>query len=478
MAGFISMDNRKIDLIKNTTILTIGNFSSKFFAIILVPVYTHYLQPSDYGKVDIYLTILSMFYVLFSLQSIEAVFRFIQDCKNDQEKTTTISNALATALFGIMVFAFGLLIVEYISNFKYCIIFMLHVATNILANFFFQSIRGMNKMTIYATLGILSTIIQAISNIVFIVGLGMGAISLLWAPTISNTIVVLIAFFVTKIHRYFRISAIKISIIKEQLKFSLPLIPNSIFVWMISSLGRFILLYHYSVSEVGILAIVLKFPQLLGMLNSIFYMAWQVSLISQFDAQDKDKFASEVFNQFSKLQLSAILIILPFSKIIIFKLIGESYISAWIYIPIFFMGIIFNSYAQFYNSGFYGAKKTSTIFFSSLISFCVYFVVGMMLAKPLYIFGIGIAYSVSGLTRWLIIKRRVAPYMKIRIDIKQQKFILALLCVFIGTYYVNELWIQIAMSIIGLIVTIYLNRVFIHKILKVYKLFVVRQKIN
>ena len=98
------MSIRKNDLIKNTTLLMIGNFSSKILSFVLVPLYTYYLIPTDYGKVDLDITILSMLYIVVSLQAVESSFRFIQDCKEPEDYKAVLSNSISITTFGVIIF--------------------------------------------------------------------------------------------------------------------------------------------------------------------------------------------------------------------------------------------------------------------------------------------------------------------------------------------------------------------------------------
>ena len=271
------MDERKKGLVKNTIILITGSFSSKILAFILIPMYTNYFLPSDFGEVDLYLTILSMLYIIFSLQSIESAFRFIQDCTNKKETISTITNAIVTALAGIFAFSIIMIIIGLITTFQYSYLFIAYVTTSIFANQFLHAIRGMNKTISYVTVGVISTVISASCNILFVAGIGMGAKALIITPIIANTIVISIIFYKEKFKQYLKVSAINIEVIKEQLNFSLPLIPNAISIWLLSSIGRFVLLFFYDTNAVGLLAFVLKFPMLLDAISRIFHMAWQVS---------------------------------------------------------------------------------------------------------------------------------------------------------------------------------------------------------
>jgi len=458
------MDERNKGLLKNTSILMIGNFSTKFLSFILVPVYTLYFLPSEYGEVDFYLTLLSMLYILVSLQSIESAFRFIQDGNEKENFTNTITNSTITALFGIVIFSIIMVVYELITSFKYSYLFIFFVATSILANLFMHTLRGMNKTMSYVVIGIITTVVSFACNIMFVVGLGLGAQALLITPIIVNIVMIIIILYKEKIYHYFKISAISKNVLKEHLKFSIPLIPNAISIWLLSSIGRFVLLFFYGAHAVGLLAFSLKFPLLLGTFSGIFFMAWQVSAISQYMAKDKNLFASNVFNQFALLLLSSLLLFLPSIKILIFTIMGEAYKGTWIYIPIFLLGIIFKSFSQFYSVGFFGAKKTNVIFQSSMIAAILFFILSMILAKPLYILGIGIAYAISELINWIYISWKVAPYMKIKINFSVQTPILLILLLFIIVYYIISWKYQFVMLIIGLIFVLIFNKQIIKKI--------------
>ncbi len=459
------MDSRKVNLVKNATLLAVGNMSSRLLSFILLPVFAFYLKPSDYGEIDIYITVLTILCIVVSLQSIEASFRFIQDCSTDQERTITLSNSLAISIAGIGIFSLGMLIAGYASNFRYSALFILYVATSIIANLFLHSARGMKKMLAYTVISIASTIMQVLCNIIFIAGMGMGAVALLWTPIISNALVAAILVIKVNIPRYCKPGAVRIRHIKEQLKYSLPLIPNAICVWLLSALGRFILLLYYGTSEVGLLVFTLKFPLLLETVNNIFMMAWQMSVISEYKASDRDVFASEVFHQFSRLLLSAMLVILPLVKVAIFTIMGKDYAGTWVFIPVFFFGVVFNSYAQFYSMGFFSVKKTNEVFYSAFVSLAVYAAVGLLSAKPLHIFGVGMAYSAAGLINWLFVKKRVEAYIKIRINVRQQMLFLALISGFTAVYYTAGLWVQAGMALAGVCIAIFKNRVLIRRLL-------------
>lgn len=89
------MDEKK-RLIKNTGIIALGNISTKMIGFLLLPLYTSVLSTEEYGTID-YITTISMFLVPFiSMLMDEAVFRFLIDCRNDEERKKSFINYFYT----------------------------------------------------------------------------------------------------------------------------------------------------------------------------------------------------------------------------------------------------------------------------------------------------------------------------------------------------------------------------------------------
>lgn len=459
------MNKRINNLMKNSVIFMAGNFASKILMFLLLPLYTNILDPTEYGEMDIYINILAVLFSIVSLQAGESVFRFIVDAKDEQEKTSVISNAFIIALFGITVFSIGMLVFGAITDFKYTLVFILYVTFNIFSVFCQQAIRGLNYSVVYSMVGVFATIVQVLGNIVFIFICKIGAVSLLWAHVVTFVFVFLCIMAKCHLFSYFKFSAIKFSIVKEHLKFNLPLLPNALCIWGVSSLGRYLLLFFYTTSEVGLLAFATKFSQLIIAINGVIFFAWQQSAISEYNSEDKNEYATEIFNKFISFELGAISIIIPFVKILIFTVMGEQYRLAWIYVPIFFIGAIFTFCGDFVSIGFFGAKKTNTVFYASLISLVVYFAVGYFSVKYMYILGVGIAYTLSKIIYFIVLQVRVKKYLYAKPKFKEILFPSIMMISSMTVYYVVDSWY--VLTILALVfsgLTIVTNRVFIKEI--------------
>ena len=93
--------NEKKRLIKNTGIIAIGNISTKLVSFFLLPLYTTLLSASEYGVFDYILSIATFCVPFVSVLMDESIFRFLIDCKKQEEKEKVISTSLIIVLTGM-----------------------------------------------------------------------------------------------------------------------------------------------------------------------------------------------------------------------------------------------------------------------------------------------------------------------------------------------------------------------------------------
>ena len=92
-------------LIKNTGIIAVGGMATKLVSFLLLPLYTSVLSTADYGTVD-YINTIALFCVpAVSLLMDEALFRFLIDCRTDEDRSTAVTASCAVLLAGCVCFA-------------------------------------------------------------------------------------------------------------------------------------------------------------------------------------------------------------------------------------------------------------------------------------------------------------------------------------------------------------------------------------
>ena len=99
-------NNRNRYLMKNTIIFTLGNFGSKLISFFLIPLYTNVLTTTEYGVVDLVVTVGTVAVPVLTLNISESVMRFALDKDADKQKITQIGTGvlLIGMLVGLLVF--------------------------------------------------------------------------------------------------------------------------------------------------------------------------------------------------------------------------------------------------------------------------------------------------------------------------------------------------------------------------------------
>lgn len=402
-------------LINNTMIFALGNIGSKIITFLMLPFYTGFLTTEQYGKIDLVNAILSLFIPLISLNIGEAILRFTISSKDDKK---VLNNGLAVSVLGYILGVFILRCilksVGYDLYIVYVILFikLIHVVLK-------QYIRAIGKTNIYVISDIVNTLTFVILNIIFIGILHIGIDGYFYSLCIAYSVDVLIQAITIKVDKQLDLKLLDIELIKSMSKFSLPLLPNSVMLWIIGTSDRFILNHMIGLGAIGIYSIANKFPSLLNIMNSIFFKAWQMSAIEQYDDEDREQFYSNIFDIYSSLMLIASAFMIIVIKFIMKIIVNKEFYIAWKYTPLLFISIVFGCFSNFFSSIFIASKDTKLIFNSSLIGALTNILLNCILIPKIGIQGACIATFISYIIMFAIRVKDSRKIIKFSINIQK-----------------------------------------------------------
>ena len=156
--------NKYKKLFSNTVAMTIGQFSSKVLSFLLIPLYTSILTTEEYGIYDIIVTTVTLLTPFLTLVISEAVLRFAIDNEYDNRYVFTIGISLVFLGSGILLLLSPLLsFVKSIAPYRLWIIAFFFVMN--LHTVLIQFLKGINKVTQYSIMGVISTITTLVFNI-------------------------------------------------------------------------------------------------------------------------------------------------------------------------------------------------------------------------------------------------------------------------------------------------------------------------
>lgn len=450
--------SRQNKMIKTTIIYFIGNFASKLLAFFLLPLYTAYLTPDDFGKVDIIISTLPLIAPIFTMQVTESIFRFLCSDNNNEEKKITITNSAIIFLFGIITFI--ILYIPFISKFniEYSVLFFIYFVITYIGIFLQQVLRGLQRNIEYAVTGIIATVVQATLNIILITKFGLGGESLLIASIGASSIITIIVALRVKIWSFIDIKLISIDKIRKQLKYGIPLIPNQICWWIIGLLGKYILLYFSGSSDNGLLAVASKFPSLLTTISSIFFLAWTENIIREFNSSDRDEYFSKAFNLFFIFSISSAACLLPIIKLYNMKTISGDFSIAWVYVPILYIGALFNGFSSFLGTVYTASMKTKAAFTTTVVAAISNLIFSLTLTPFIGIWGVVLSNMLSFIVLFFARIKSTKKIVKVNINIRDFIKSIVLLVVSIIIYYCVGVTGQMVFLLISIFITILFNK--------------------
>ena len=451
--------NKNKELVKNTIIIFIGKFCTQFITLLLLPLYTYYLATEDYGYIDLIQTYLTFFVPIILLKIDAGIFRFLIDVRQEKEEQSKIvSNGIITLAFQIIITVLIYIVVINIFDIKYSLLIIINLISLSILTFLLQVIRGIGKNKQYSYSSMIAAIITIILNVIFLVGLHQKGNYVLVASFISNLGCIVYLVCSNKIIQQVRIKYIDKKLIKDLIKYSVPMIPNELSWWIVHVSDRTVISSVLGVAANGIYSVSCKFSNILSSVFNIFNLSWQESAALHINEEDKDEFFSNVINKVFNLFVSicvGIIACLPFIFHIVIK---ETYNDAYNYIPILLLSNVFNVLIGLLGAIYIAKKMTKEVAKTTMFAAIINIVVDVILVGKIQIYAAAIStlvsYAVLAIYRYIDVQK----YVKVKItkiNIMLNCFIFTVATIL---YYYNNTVCNMINIIIAILYGVIVNR--------------------
>lgn len=385
---------------KNTLIFAISNFSSKFLVFLLLPFYTRVLSPSEFGTSDLISITISLLLPIFTLSVSEGILRFTM------QKGANI-NVIFT--FGIKIVIIGFIALLCIYPFflridpinKYLILFYSIYLTSTLNQYFNQFLRGIGNVGLIGIVGIFGTIITIVSNILFLAIYNFGIYGYLISILITNTLCMLILFYFGKLFKYFTFNSPSKELIKELLRYNIPLIPNRISWWIIMLSNRYVLNFFYGASLVGLFTAANRIPLIIMTIYGVVQQALLLTVIEDYEEKNSYDMFKKVYEIMNVVLIVTVVIINFAIKPLGTFLFAEDFSDAWRIVPLLSLSALFSSLHGNLTTVFSAVKQTKVLFVNSTIGSVINLILNIILVPLLGIFGVAIVSVCTYTIVWL-----------------------------------------------------------------------------
>ena len=282
----VSTDRKQI--ISTTLIYSAGTLLTQFVSFLLLPVYTRYLGPADYGALSLILVAQALLVLISELGIISALFRFYH--QYDEEKArnrilaTTLVSIIATGGFFFalcQVFAAPLasMAFPFQNGERLLRIASVTALCMPLCTFYLRTHQLSNRPYHFVATSLSQFTINMLATVYLVVVAGWGVQGVIvgqlaGAATIAT---------VSLISRGSCLAAgIDWEMWKQMIRFSLPLVPTSLAAMVIAISDRFFLEKLSTMEELGLYAVADKMTMVLMVLLVVpFNQSWNQFAYSQ-----------------------------------------------------------------------------------------------------------------------------------------------------------------------------------------------------
>lgn len=419
-------------LILNTLILGLGVFGSKLLVFLMMPLYTGILSPAEYSTADLISQTANLLMPLACIGITDGVFRFAMDKEGD--KRAVLSSGLAVLFLAGLAFLFLsplLGLIDYFSEYAWLIAAYV-IAANVHA-VCAQYVRAGNRTMLFALQGIINTALVIVLNIIFLVVFEMGVVGYVLSVVVADLAVTIFLVLAGKLYKDIRLSAVNGKVVRSLLKYSVPMIPATIFWWITSVSDRYMVTYFFGDTVNGLYSAAYKIPTILTLVSSVFMEAWQYSAVSDTDAADKSvsheaaSFFGSVFAHYQSVIYVAGSAIIGLSQLFIIILCADSYFEAWRYIPVLTLAAIFSGFTSFAGSVYLVKKKSGLTFLTSMSGAVINVILNLLLIPKFEAQGAAIATLVSYLTVFVIRAVNARRYVPFSLSLPRMLFSLSIL---------------------------------------------------
>ena len=413
-------------LSKHSAVYGLTNVLNRAVAFILLPLYTHYLSPADYGVMDLIYFTSTFIGMIIGVGIDQAISRFYFDSEDQSERNLVVSSAYigfgVSSAFFIILFILGSRLISSLvfdteQYTKLIIVSLMSLGFDIYISAGFTYLRVRQRSVNLMIVAIIRLTGQLSLNILFIAYYEMGVMGMLLSTLIIN--VGLAAYFIFSVMREvgFRFSMARV---KEMAKFGLPLIPSNIMGYIVNVSDRYFLNHFHGLSETGLYSLGYRFGVLINtFVTSPFGQIWVPRRFENYTKPDSEFIFGRIFTYFCLCSFGIGLVISVVVKEIIQLMSDQAFWSAYQVVPVLVLTYIVASFQMHFDIGILYKKKTTTIMAINIATAIVNLLLNYLLIIPYGMWGAACSVLFSFGFKMFFLYRASNAIKKIHVEWKR-----------------------------------------------------------
>lgn len=403
-------------LLKHSGIYGFGTAIGQVIGFLLLPLYTRFLTPADYGLLSLIEITTGLIGIVVGIGISESLSRFYYDYHTEKER-----NVVITTAYGISALAICIAIPPCLISARYLSLYLFHTMEHqyiilialisLLAGFHVDIgltvLRIKAKSIIYVIISMINMVLLISLNIYFIAIAHLGIVGFFYSAIITR----IANLFMLTIPILIRAS-LKFSpgLAAKMVTFSFPLIFSNIFRVMTNESDKYFINYFFSPFETGLYSISQKIGTSIHMLITLSFL--QAYLPRRFEIMknhDAGKTYASILEYYMLILCTIGLALSLFAPEVMRVMTTEKFYSAARYIPFVALSMIIFGMKYHFELGILIEKKTKYIAYINGVSSIINVFLNWLLIPGYGIWGavvaINASYSIVTILNYLVSQR-------------------------------------------------------------------------
>jgi O-antigen/teichoic acid export membrane protein len=266
-------------LAQHSAIYGIGGLVSRILAILLLPLYTKYLPPSAYGRVEIVTAATAVVSIVLQMGIATAFFRFYFDSKDPARRLVVVRTSfwftMGTATLGLALGVIFAAPIAHVLQLGDDASLVRAGAVGLWAQTNYQQLTALfrveERSVAYAIASVANVLITVAAMVLFVAVFQWGAIGLV----VGNFVGTLCVYFVLLAYRHEQLGLqFDRPLLRAMQKFGMPLVPSALALWVITFVDRLFVAHFKGQAEVGVYSAAIKVASVVTFVMVAFRTAW------------------------------------------------------------------------------------------------------------------------------------------------------------------------------------------------------------
>ena len=354
------------NLMSNTVLFGISTFGARFLTFLLTPFYTRVLSSAEYGVTDLLLQTGNLIIPIASVGIANAVIRYGLERSGDKNGVFTIGVLTTLAGFCLLLLASPLLgQIAFLSG--YLRLVLLYVLAANVHSVCSQFARTLGHVRLFALDGVLRTVLTIFFNILLLAVIPMGVTGYVLANVLADGLAAGFVFVRARQWQYWKPSCVRRRNALRMLRYSAPLVPNTLCSWIINISDRYLIALLAGNAAAGIYAVSNKIPSVLLIVANTFSSAWQLSALADQSREEKERFFSNVYAVYTAVAFVAASGVILTAQLSTRLLAAPEYYEAWRYVPVLTLATTFACLGSFLSSIYMVEQRSTATLVTTLL---------------------------------------------------------------------------------------------------------------